>query len=60
MAGKRIWEMQPFTVCRIPGLTFNEMELKKLFGELKLSNNGDLLQASAMHQQLIDICSNKT
>ena len=60
MAGKRIWEMQPFTVCRILGLTFNEMELKKLFRELKLSNNGDLLQASAMHQQLIDVCANKT
>ena len=60
MTGKRIWEMQPFTVCRILGLAFNEMELKKIFRELKLSNNGDLLQAAAMHQQLIDVCTNKT
>ncbi|CAD7766766.1 MAG: hypothetical protein DNFNHJIP_00166 [Candidatus Argoarchaeum ethanivorans] len=60
MAGKRIWEMQPFTVCRILGLAFNEMELSKIFRELKLSHNGDLLQAAAMHQQLINVCTNKT
>ncbi len=34
---RRLWEFQPFTICRILGLSFDERRLKRIFKELKLN-----------------------
>jgi hypothetical protein len=53
---KRIWEFQPFTICRILGLSFDERRLKRIFKELKLSHDNQLTADFEMHQSLAQIC----
>ncbi|MEA2074905.1 MAG: DUF2325 domain-containing protein [Euryarchaeota archaeon] len=53
---RRIWEFQPFTICRLLGLSFDEKDLRKIFKDLKLSHDNQFSVAFEMHQQLAQIC----
>lgn len=53
---RRIWEFQPFTICRLLGLSFDEKVLSRIFKDLKLSHGNQLLAAFEMHQQLAELC----
>jgi uncharacterized protein YdcH (DUF465 family) len=53
---RRIWEFQPFTICRLLGLSFDEKALSRIFKDLKLSHGNQLLAAFEMHQQLAELC----
>jgi len=56
---RRIWEFQPFTICRLLGLSFDEKDLRKIFKDLKLSHDNQFSVAFGMHQQLAQICQTK-
>ncbi|MHC1599599.1 MAG: DUF2325 domain-containing protein [Candidatus Methanospirareceae archaeon] len=56
---RRIWEFQPFTICRLLGLSFDEKDLRKIFKDLKLSPDNQFPVAFEMHQQLAQICQTK-
>ncbi len=56
---RRIWEFQPFTICRLLGLSFDEKNLRKIFKDLKLSHDNQFSVAFEMHQQLAQICQTK-
>jgi len=53
---RRIWEFQPFTICRLLGLSFDEKDLRKIFKDLQLSHDNQFSVAFEMHQQLAQIC----
>ena len=53
---RRLWEFQPFTICRILGLSFDERRLKRIFKELKLNHDNQFSADFEMHQSLAQIC----
>ena len=53
---RRLWEFQPFTICRILGLSFDERRLKRIFKELKLNLDNQFSADFEMHQSLAQIC----
>ncbi len=54
MKERRIWELQPFTVCVILGLAFDEVEMRKIFRMMKVD---DHLTESEMHEILSHVCT---
>ncbi len=53
---RRLWEFQPFTICRILGLSFDGRRLKRIFKELKLKHDNQFSADFEMHQSLAQIC----
>jgi hypothetical protein len=53
---RRLWVFQPFTICRILGLSFDERRLKKIFKALKLNHDNQFSADFEMHQSLAQIC----
>jgi len=53
---RRLWEFQPFTICRILGLSFDEKDLRKIFKDLKLSHGNPGSSEFDMHQYLAELC----
>ena len=55
---RKIWEFEGFTTCRVLGLTFDSIEMKNIFKELKIDGY-QYLTESEMHGALVRACAER-
>jgi Uncharacterized protein conserved in bacteria (DUF2325). len=55
---RKIWEFEGFTTCRVLGLTFDSIEMKNIFKELKIDGH-QYLTESEMHGALVRACAER-
>ncbi len=55
---RKIWDFEGFTTCRILGLTFDRIEIKNIFKELKIDGH-QYLTESDIHGALVQACAER-
>lgn len=57
MPKRNIWDFEGFTLCRLLGLSFDEVETAKIFKKFKIDYKD--FSSHEMHQRLVQICMAK-
>ena len=56
-SGKRIWELQSSTVCKVLGMAFHFKDLKKIARKFGIENNDPFMDEEfALHTTLVQLC----